>query len=131
MVHIIALAAALSLYRDVNNERASAGMRPLIVDARLARAAAKHAWDMARRAYFAHVSPDGETPFDRMRRAGCNFAYAGENIAFAPDVQEADSALFQSAPHRENTLSNNYDRIGIGVAADPAGNLYFVEDFSN
>ncbi|HEV3152908.1 MAG TPA: CAP domain-containing protein [Candidatus Baltobacteraceae bacterium] len=131
MVHIMAFTAALALYRDVNTERTIHGLRPLVLDARLAAAAEKHAVDMVRRRYFDHVSPAGDSPADRLKEAGCSFNYAGENIAFAPDVQTADSALFGSPPHRENTLSSNYNRVGIGVAADANGDLYFVEDFSN
>ena len=131
MVHIIAMAAAVSLLQDINTERVTHGLRPLVMDARLASAASGHADDMARRGYFAHESPGGVSPFDRMRAAGCSFDYAAENIALAPDVQTADTALYQSVPHRENTLSPSYNRVGIGVARDANGNEYFVEDFSN
>ena len=44
-------------------------------------AARDHVIDMARNHYFDHDSPAGVTPFDRMRRYGCQFSYAGENIA--------------------------------------------------
>lgn len=131
MVQIIAAAAAFSLLHDINTERMTHGLRPLVLDARLASAAAQHALDMARRRYFAHESPAGDSPFDRMRAAGCSFSSAAENIALAEDVQQADSLLFQSVPHRENTLSPSYSRVGIGVARDADGNEYFVEDFSN
>ena len=131
MVHIMALAAAMSLFHDVNAERAAYGLRPLVLDVRLAAAAAEHAADMARRRYFAHESEDGASPFDRMRAQGCAFSYAGENIALAPDAQQADSVLFNSAPHRSNTLSPSYTRVGIAAARDANGTLYFVEDFSN
>lgn len=131
MVHIMALGLAMALFSDLNQERRAHGLHPLTIDSRLEDAAAGHAVDMARRGYFTHESPDGETPFDRLRAAGCSFDYAGENIALAPDVRTADNALFESAPHRENILSAEYRRVGIGIARDQNGDLYFVEDFSN
>jgi uncharacterized protein YkwD len=129
MMHGLLLSAALSLLGDINRERAAHGMQPLIVDARLADVATAHASDMASQRYFSHVSHDGATPFDRMKDAGLPYRYAGENIALAPDERTADSMLFASAPHRRNTLSPQYRRIGIGVARDRQGNLLFVEDF--
>lgn len=131
MVHALVLGAAISLLGDVNRERAARGLQPLVLDARLSNVAAAHAEDMALRRYFSHVSQSGSSPFDRLRAAGLPFRYAGENIAMAPDERVADAALFASTPHRENTLSSSYRRIGIGVAKDEQGNLLFVEDFSD
>ena len=131
MVHIIALSAALALLHDVNRERRTHGLPPLAIDARLSSAAESHADEMARSGSFSHDSIDGASPFDRMRQAGCRFAYAAENIALASSADQADTALFDSAPHRENTLSGRYQRIGIGVAQDASGEMYVVEDFSN
>jgi uncharacterized protein YkwD len=123
------LSAAMSLLGDVNRERASHGLRPLIFDARLSRIAHAHAADMALQRYFAHESRSGATPFDRIKSAGIAYRYAGENIALAPDERLANQMLFASPPHRGNTLSSAYRRIGIGVARDEQGNLLFVEDF--
>ncbi len=131
MLHLMAFGLAMTMLSDLNGERASRGLQPLAIDARLTSAATGHAADMAQHGYFAHESQSGQSPFDRIRAAGCSFDYAGENIAMAPDVQSADSALFQSPPHRENILSADYHRVGIGVARDTDGDLYFVEDFSN
>lgn len=129
MLHGFMLSAALSLLGDVNRERASHGLQTLTYDAGLSRIASAHAADMASQHYFAHVSRNGATPFDRMRAAGVSYRYAGENIALAPDERTADVLLFASSPHRSNTLSSSFHRIGIGVARDGQGNLLFVEDF--
>ena len=131
MIHGLVMSAALSLFGDVNRERASHGLQPLIFDTRLSQVASAHAADMASRQYFSHESKDGATPFDRMKSAGVPYRYAGENIAFASDERTADAMLFASAPHRGNTLSSSYRRVGIGVAQDEQGNLLFVEDFSD
>jgi uncharacterized protein YkwD len=66
-----------------------------------------------------------------MREAGCSYGYAGENIAQAPSERSADSALYASLPHRDNTLSPNYRRVGIAAMIAPNGELLFVEDFTD
>ena len=125
------MSAAIALLGDVNRERASHGLQPLRIDVRLSRVASAHAADMAQFNYFSHASRNGATPFDRMTAAGLPYRYAGENIAIAPDERTADTALFASAPHRANTLSASYTRIGIGIVPDEQGNLLVVEDFAD
>jgi len=122
--------AATVLFEHLNEERQQNGLPPLILDTALSEAAVEHVADMARNNYFEHTSPHGVTPFDRMRRLGCSFSYAGENIALADDAAQADRALFRSAPHRDNTLNARFTRVGIAVMANAQGRLLFVEDFS-
>lgn len=130
MVHAVLFSATVALYTSLNAERRSRGLHPLIVDARLAQAASAHAADMAQDRYFSHRSPEGATPFDRIRQAGCSYRYAGENIALAPDEPSAGLELFESPLHRDNILSPNFRHVGIGVARDAEGDMLFVEDFS-
>jgi uncharacterized protein YkwD len=129
MIHALTLAAS-ALFADVNRERRSHGLTPLRIDSTLNGAALEHVVDMARNRYFAHVSPQGVTPWERMRAHDCTFQYAGENLALASDAEQADRALFASLAHRENTLSPNYTRVGIAVMQAADGRLIFVEDFA-
>lgn len=129
--HAVEARAATALYYHLNEERRMRGLPALAIDARLSEAAVKHVIDMSEQNYFAHESTNGESPFDRMRDAGCKYSFAGENLAMAPDERVADSALFASAPHRNNTLSPNYRRVGIAVMFNTGGELLFVEDFSD
>lgn len=122
--------AATSLFAALNAERRRDGDAPLVLDYQLSEAALEHVEDMARNHYFAHESPSGVSPFDRMRRFGCEFSYAGENIALAGDEVQADRALFKSAPHRENTLNPRFRRVGIAVMYAADGRMLFVEDFA-
>lgn len=130
MVHALVFAAAASLYASVNQERLADGLPALRLDTSLSDAAGDHAADMARNHYFDHVSPQGVTPWDRMRAHNCAFSYAGENIALASNEQQADRALWNSPPHRANILSSHFTRIGIAVVRSDDGRLYFVEDFA-
>ena len=123
--------AATVLFARLNQERRQDGLPALELDPELDAAASEHVADMARNNYFEHTSPGGITPFDRMRRLGCTFSYAGENIALADDAAQADRALFKSTPHRENTLNARFNRVGIAVMTNAQGRLLFVEDFSD
>ncbi len=128
-VHAVESRAALALFTALNAERRRDGVPALVLDTQLSEAALEHVADMARNNYFDHTSPSGISPFDRMRRYGCDFSYAGENIALAGDEAQADHALFKSAPHRENTLNPKFTRVGIAVMRAADGRMLFVEDF--
>jgi uncharacterized protein YkwD len=130
MVHALVFAAAASLFSSLNQERVAHGLPALQLDSALSDAARDHADDMARNHYFDHVSPQGVTPWDRMRMHNCTFSYAGENIALAGSEQQADLALWNSPAHRENILSSHFTRVGIAAVRSDDGRLYFVEDFA-
>ena len=122
--------AASALYASLNRERRAAGLPALQIDPALNEAAFDHVVDMARHGYFDHDSPGGITPWERMRSHNCAFSYAGENLALAGSAVQADRALFKSTPHRHNTLSPNFTRVGIAVMVSHDGDLLFVEDFA-
>ena len=88
---------------------------PLTLEPRLHCAARVHSADMSERAYFDHVNPDGEDPFDRMAKAGYNFLQAGENIAGGPDAAAAAVAGWLKSPgHCANMMDPGYTEIGVG-----------------
>lgn len=121
--------AALLTY--TNAERQKAGVKPLVIDPTIVEVARAHSEDMFRRKYFAHNTPDGLTPFDRMKSGGVKFLAAGENLAYAPTVELAQMGLMNSPEHRENILSPDYGRIGIGVIDAGVYGKMFTEDFGN
>ena len=109
----------------VNEERASAGLRPLIWDERLLPVARQHSEEMFRLKYFAHTSPVSGTPFDRLKSAGIAYSRAGENLAYAQSVSVAHRGLMQSPGHRENILRPEFTHIAIGViSAGPYGRMF-------
>jgi uncharacterized protein YkwD len=87
----------------------------LTLDPALRRSARAHAADMAARNYFSHDTPEGLTPFDRMREAGFRGCALGENIAAGQPTPEVvvDSWL-QSPGHCHNIRDPNFDRLGVG-----------------
>jgi len=63
----------LKMLELVNEERLKNGLSPLKNDPELTGVARAHSKDMFARGYFAHETPDGKSPFDRMREANVNF----------------------------------------------------------
>jgi uncharacterized protein YkwD len=101
--------------RMVNDVRAKAGLWRLATDERLRKSARGHGADMADRDYFAHQSPDGGTPFDRMLSAGYPHG-AAENIARGQQKpQEVMQAWMNSPGHRRNILHPDFKAIGVGI----------------
>lgn len=115
----------------VNQERAKAGKGPLVMNSLLQKVARAHAADMLERGYFSHYTPDGASPFDRMNQAGVVYTYGGENLAFSPNVQLAMQGLMNSPGHRENILSPNYHKVGIGVLDAGVYGEMFVQEFTD
>lgn len=104
-----------------NQERAKAGCGPLRVDQRLVNAARAHSADMAAKGYFSHTSPSGETPWDRMKKAGYP-ASGGENIAMGyPTAEAVMKGWMNSSGHRANILNCGYKAIGVGVKTGSGG----------
>jgi uncharacterized protein YkwD/uncharacterized membrane protein required for colicin V production len=115
----------------LNDERARAGLRPLVADDRLREVARQHSLEMFQRDYFSHTSPTGGSPFDRMHAAGIAFLVAGENLAFAPNVDIAHRGLMNSPGHRANILRPEFGKVGIGVIRSPAQGSMFTQEFTN
>jgi uncharacterized protein YkwD len=117
------------MLRLVNKERIAAGLKPLAPDPELTAVARRHSTDMFARGYFAHVTPEGRDPFDRMRAANVRFQTAGENLALAPTLPIAHSGLMNSPGHRANILHKDFGRVGIGIMDGGPRGLMVTQDF--
>ncbi|HEV8429601.1 MAG TPA: CvpA family protein [Pyrinomonadaceae bacterium] len=115
----------------VNKERQAAGLAPLQPDPELTEVARKHSADMFARGYFAHDTPEGLSPFDRMREANVRFITAGENLALAPTIPVAHTGLMNSPGHRANILRREFGRVGIGVMDGGMRGLMVSQEFRN
>jgi uncharacterized protein YkwD len=108
----------------LNRERGRYGLRPLRLNARLTRAALEHSRDMVSHHYFAHMTPAGITPSERMRATGYLTSTrpwtVGENLEWGTQhfssPEGAVNAWMHSPEHRANILSGSYREIGIGIA---------------
>jgi len=115
----------------VNQERQAAGLNPLAPDPELTPVARQHSTDMFARGYFAHDTPEGLSPFDRMNKAGVRFLTAGENLALAPTLPLAHTGLMNSPGHRANILRPQFGRVGIGVMDGGMRGLMISQEFRN
>jgi len=115
----------------VNEERHKIGLPALAADTALRKVALEHSADMFERGYFAHLTPEGKDPFDRMREAHIHFYLAGENLALAQTLDIAHQGLMNSKGHRENILRTGFGRVGIGVLDGGVYGIMVSQEFRN
>jgi hypothetical protein len=100
-----------------NQDRATGGIPGVTEDPLLDKAAQAAAEDMAAKGYFAHVSPDGKSPWYWLEQVGYHYSYAGENLAVNfTDSSGVEMAWMNSPTHRANIEKPQYTRVGIGTA---------------
>lgn len=99
---------------------------PVEVDMELRCAARAHSKDMAERGYFAHDSPEGESPGDRVAQTAYQGSFTGENIAQGASTAEdvVDMWLGSTTGHCENMLNPVHDHLGVGMY-----NNYWTQKF--
>lgn len=118
----------------VNRERTSLGLPPLRRHPRLDEAAQAHAYDMFKRRYYSHDSPEGKTAIDREQAKGYQARFAGENIARGQySIDEVMDDWMQSKTHRDHLLSPTFADVGFGLAfgKNPGGyEIIWVQDFA-
>lgn len=116
--------------RLVNVERSKQGLPALKANWQLSRCARFKSQDMIDKNYFAHQSPTYGSPFKMMESFGLKFSSAGENIAWGQRTPEEVMNTWMNSPgHRSNILSTSYDEIGVGVAKDAQGRIYWTQMF--
>ncbi|MGA8115818.1 MAG: CAP domain-containing protein, partial [Actinocatenispora sp.] len=113
----------------VNEERTKAGCPAMRNDDRLADAAVKHSKDMAQRGYFDHNTPEGVTPWDRIKAEDYQQPSA-ENIAAGQPTPEAVvEAWMNSSGHRANILNCSSRATGVGFYHGGSYQYYWTQDF--
>ena len=108
----------VGLLNDTNNQRHRFNEPGLSYNSALAQAAFLKAQDMFKQQYWAHISPDGTTPWHWLAKVGYNYAFAGENLAKNFTSADAAMAAWMASPeHRSNILSQNYTDVGFAVVS--------------
>ncbi|MDT9699767.1 CAP domain-containing protein [Streptomyces sp. P17] len=114
-------AAAAAVLNLVNEERTKAGCSPVAANSALSELASAFSEDMAKRDFFDHTNPDGESPWDRAAKAGITNLGA-ENIARGQaDAAAVMGAWMNSPGHRANILNCDFKTLGVGVQIAPGG----------
>jgi uncharacterized protein YkwD len=121
----------IKLVELTNQERKKMDLPPLKLNPVLSKIARGHSENMARHGKMEHKL-DNKEPLDRVRDSGYKFSKAGENIAAAegatlPMIMQA---WMESKEHRANILLPEFTEIGLGIAVDKGGQLYFTQVFA-
>jgi uncharacterized protein YkwD len=113
----------------INEERLKRGLPLLKIDEKMKQVARAHSTDMFQRGYFAHVTPEGLNPFQRIKNANIIYKKAGENLAFAKTLAEAHTGLMNSPSHRAAILNPAFKRVGIGIMDGGNNRFMFSQEF--
>jgi hypothetical protein len=106
-----------SLLAATNANRVANNQTELSINDQLSAAAQAKAEDMVSRNYWAHIAPDGKTPWNFIDTAGYKYKSAGENLAYGfNSSDEAVAGWMNSPSHKENLLKPNYSNVGFGIA---------------
>ena len=122
------------LFDLINAERRRMNLQQLEWDAEMLYLAREHSASMAQNRFFSHQGLNGGMVDQRARAAGISdWQGIGENITSslnaADPVAVAIKCWLNSAAHRQNLLSADWSRSGIGVAVSPEGKYYFTQVF--
>ncbi|MBV9820974.1 MAG: CAP domain-containing protein [Actinobacteria bacterium] len=134
-------AAASSVFRMLNAERAANHLPALGASTALTSSARRHNLTMAAANQLSHQLP-GEPVFTtRISQAGVAWHSAAENIGWTTDRSTAganglQAAMYAEKPpndgHRRNILSTSVRYVGIDVLIDSrTGKLWLTEDFAD
>ncbi len=114
----------------VNQERISKGLPALQTNDVLSKLARLKSQDMIDKDYFDHQSPTYGLPSAMIDSFGISYSLVGENIAYGQTTaQMVMDAWMNSPSHRENILKEEYQEIGVGLAKDSSGTLYWTQMF--
>ncbi|MEO1571079.1 MAG: CAP domain-containing protein [Bacteroidota bacterium] len=145
-----------AVFAAANEARQRQGLAMLDPDAALAEIARKHSVRMATVGFFAHRDDLGQQPADRARNDDYDYRRFGENlfrgslwdsrttrrsalgeVTVTYDWHTAETLADEvvegwltSPSHRENLLSPDYARMGIGVAADDEREVFVTQNLS-
>lgn len=112
----------------VNKERAKAGLKEVILDETLEKAAAVRAGEIERS--FSHTRPDGSSFSNVLKDMGVTYKGAGENIAWGQkSPQEVMEGWMNSPGHRANILNPQFTKLGVGHYQNSRGTNYWVQLF--
>lgn len=108
----------------INLERAAVGLAPLTENGLLSQAAEAKARHMFTNDYWAHVAPDGTTPWSFIKGVGYRYSVAGENLARDFDDTDSMVAAWMNSPtHKDNIVHSRYQETGVAVVNGTLGGV--------
>lgn len=118
----------------VNEYRVQNGLKPFEWSDELGDVARAHSKDMADNNFFSHTNLSGQTPFDRMDKAGIKYTAAAENIAAGKkDAKSVVESWINSDGHRANILNPELNKLGVGcyVNNNSKYGIYWTQSFTD
>lgn len=104
------------VYSASNQERINNGLTPLSLNSALNSAALAKANDMIADNYWAHIAPDGTSPWAFISASGYQYTAAGENLAKDFNTSSGVVAGWMGSPtHAANILNSSYKDVGYAV----------------
>ena len=114
-----------------NAQRKLAGLEELQTDIKLFQSARLHAANMAKQNKLEH-DLDGKTMVDRLQANGYNVESVAENISWKQTTpRKLVAGWMDSDGHKKNMLSSDFIHIGVGMAKNDKGELYWVAVFAS
>lgn len=104
------------VFDQTNQARLKNGLPFLKLNPLLSKSARLKAEDMFAKNYWAHQSPDGQSPWFFIKSVDYRYSIAGENLA--KDFYDTESmfkAWLASPTHKDNIIHPKYQEIGIAV----------------
>lgn len=128
---LIGTSAERQLFDLVNQARTQAGLLSLRPDEGLAEAARTHAVTMAAEGQLSHQFPGEPSLSQRLAaQSKLHMDRAGENVAYASSVEQAEDNLMHSPLHRQNLLDPGFNVAGFAVVQN-GPRFYVVQDFGH
>lgn len=116
------------IFEESNRCRGDYAIPSLDYSSSLSELARSYSKDMARRAFFSHIDPDGRNIRERLWAAGISFRSAGENLARVSGgyftSNQILSAWAQSLSHRQALLAREYKSSGVGIISTQG--VYYI-----
>ncbi|MEO6683597.1 MAG: CAP domain-containing protein [Ginsengibacter sp.] len=118
------------ILKETNQLRKSNGKKELVLNEQLNQIAGEHSADMAAgRVAFSH---DGYNERVEKAKKGLNHVkgFFAENVAFGQKTAYHLVKDWKNSPGHLTNMLGNYTYIGIGVATDKNGRLYYTQLFA-
>lgn len=116
----------------VNNHRVSIGKNALAMHEGMRKTARAHSKHMGPvHAFFDHVNPEGDDPFQRMNKNNITYQTAGENIAAGyANATAAFNGWMGSPGHKANIENSLWTHTGIGYWTGGSYGKYYTQLFA-
>ncbi|MER3434158.1 MAG: CAP domain-containing protein [Leptolyngbya sp. ERB_1_1] len=119
-----------AIFNEINQYRASKGLRPMVWSDEIASQAREHSRNMAKK-----IIPFGHQGFEQRAKSldhSVQSRGTGENVGWVMSrrspAQKVVQAWIKSQKHRDN-IEGDFSMTGIGIGLSAMGEYYFTQDF--